>query len=101
MIETSKSDLEGYFDNMVLDHSVKDIISYQTFVDYAKSHGYDWHEDDKGAATAIIRNNAIKCHGGKKVNVGGHTIILYAIRNPGKWARAKPTDLKQEHGNQW
>ncbi len=35
MIESAKSELEGYYDDMVSDNSVQDIISYQTFVDYA------------------------------------------------------------------
>ncbi len=97
MIESAKSELEGYYDDMVSDNSVQDIISYQTFVDYAKEKGYNWFDEDKGAASAILRNNALKCHGGKKIKVGGSSIILYAIRNPNKWAATKIELLRKEY----
>jgi len=51
--------------------------------------------------TCILRNNALKCHGGKKIKVGGTSIILYAIRNPNKWAAAKLDLLRKEYEVIW
>ena len=101
MIESAKSDLEVHYDDMVNDHSVKDIISYQTFVSYAIKNGYKWFEEDRGAVLAILRTKALKCNGGIRVKVEGTATTLYAIRNAGEWGGANTGILRQEYGTQW
>ena len=98
---SEKSDLEIHFDDMVNDQSVKDIISYQTFVSYAKGNGYTWFNEDRGAVLAILRNKALKCNGGVRIKTAGTATTLYAIRNAGKWGGADTGILRREYDTPW
>ncbi len=101
MIESAKSDLEVHYDDMANDPTVKDVVSYQRFVNYAKKNGYNWLEEEKGATLAILRSKALKCNGGIRIKIDGSPTTLYAIRNAEKWGAASTTILKQEYTVPW